>query len=108
MGNTIGNIHTCSTKMAHAEALEKLCRVCGKSLVTKTIKTKHLCSAHRESLRSVFAVDITHDDSTVHPRYFCNACKIVLHKTLTIEYKNRTVVFAGWCEHLDDESCTLC
>ena len=93
--------------MAHAEVLEKLCRVCGKSLVTKTAKTKHLCSAHGESLNSVFAVDITHDSSTVHPRYFCNACKLVLHKTRLTEYKNRTVLFAGWCEHTDD-GCSLC
>ena len=93
--------------MAHAEALEKLCRVCGKSLVSRTVKAKHLCLAYGESLRSVFAVDITHDSSTAHPQYFCNACKIVLHKTKSKDYEHRTVVFNEWCEHRDD-SCTLC
>ena len=39
--------------MAHAAALEKLCRVCGKSVITKA-KTKHVCTEHNNSLNQSF------------------------------------------------------
>lgn len=103
-------MHSCtytSTDMTHITALERLCRVCGKSTITKSLKTKHLCSEYGESLRSVFGVDITEDSPTAHPQVFCHACKIVLRKAQSEGYKHRTVVFEGWSEH-DDDSCSVC
>ena len=79
--------------MAHTTALERLCRVCGKST----------SSEYDESLRSVFGVDTTEDSPTAHPQVFCHACKIVLRKAHSEGYKHRTVVF----EH-DDDSCSVC
>ena len=92
--------------MTHRTALERLCRVCGKSTITKSLKTKHVCSEYNESLRSVFGVDTTEDSPTAHPREFCHACQIVLRKAQSEGYKHRTVVFEGWSEHND--SCSVC
>ena len=100
--------YTCtSVDMAHTTALERLCRICGKSTITKSTKTKYLCSEYDESLRSVFGVDTTEDSPTAHPQVFCHACKIVLGKVQSAGYKHRTVVFEGWSEHVDD-SCHVC
>ena len=93
--------------MTHITALERLCRVCGKSTITKSMKTKHLCSEYDESLISVFGIDITHDSHTAHPQQFCHACKLVLHKAQSEGYKHRTVVFEEWSEH-SDTSCSVC
>lgn len=93
--------------MAHVTALERLCRVCRKSTITKSLKTKHLCSEHEESLGSVFGVDIREDSPTAHLQVFCFACKIVLRKAQSDGYKHRTIVFEGWGEY-DDDSCSVC
>ena len=92
--------------MAHATALEKLCRVCGRLVITKA-KTKYQCTEHSSSLSSVFSVDITQDSSTVHPQYFCHSCKTVLNKSKSSEYKHKTTVFVGWSEHREG-SCRVC
>ena len=92
--------------MAHVTALERLCRVCGKSVITKA-KTKHLCTKHSSSLKSVFSVDITQDSPTIHPQYFCHSCKTVLKKFASSPYEHKTSVFVGWCEHRDG-SCSVC
>ena len=92
--------------MAHAAALERLCRICGKSVITKA-KTKHLCTKHDSSLKSVFSVDITQDSPTIHPQYFCHFCKTVLKKAESLEYEHKTSVFVGWCEHREG-SCSVC
>ena len=55
----------------------------------------------------MFGVDTTEDSPTAHPQVFCHACKIVLGKAQSEEYKHKTVVFEGWSEH-DDDSCSVC
>ena len=52
--------------MTHCAALEKLCRVCGRSLVTKAVKAKYPCSDYDDSLKMVFGIDTT-KDSPLHP-----------------------------------------
>ena len=93
--------------MTHCAALEKLCRVCGRSLVTKTVKAKYPCSDYEESLKTVFGIDTTQDSPDIHPEYFCHACKNVLHRAKTEGYQHRTELFTEWCEHRDG-SCNVC
>ena len=95
--------------MDHKDALEKLCRVCGRMVVTKSVKVKHLCKDYADKLTVVFGVSTQSDDENIHPRYFCHACKIVLMKasSTVVSYQHRTVVFMGWCSHVEG-SCTVC
>ena len=67
--------------MEHSTALQKLCWVCGKCIITKSVKAKYLCTDYRDSLEAVYGIDITHDNTKAHPQYFCHACKNVLHRT---------------------------
>ena len=95
--------------MNHKDALEKLCRVCARQVVTRSVKTKHLCTDYTDKLKAVFGVVVPSDKDDTHPQYFCNACKLVLFKAFSTgkPYQHRTVVFRGWCSHTDD-SCTVC
>ena len=58
--------------MDQKDVLEKLCRVCGRQVVTKAMKVKHTC-ADQEQLMAVFQVSTVPD---THPRLFCHSCKI--------------------------------
>ncbi len=83
-----------------------MCRVCGRLLFTKSVKTKYLCKEFLEQLHTVFGISAESDDTTIHPIHFCHACKVVIHK-FSSSYQHRTAVFEDWCSHLDD-SCAVC
>ena len=72
-----------------------LCRVCGRRVVTKSVKVKHLCTDYADKLQSVFGVSTSSDDKAAHPQHFCHACKIVMFKTSNSSkpYEPRTVLF---------------
>ena len=94
--------------MDHKDVLEKLCRVCGRQVVTKAMKAKHTCADYQEQLMAVFQVSIVKDYPETHPRFFCHSCKIVLHKVSSrhTQYQHKTVAFKGWCTHVEG-SCTV-
>ena len=95
--------------MDHRDALERLCRVCGRLVVTKAMKVKHLCADFKEQLLEVFKIDTVSDSPDIHPQFFCHSCKIVLLKASNAvkQYQHRTVVFEGWCNHVES-SCRVC
>ena len=95
--------------MDHNRALGNLCRVCGKLVMPKSAKVKHLCSGYTSQLMKVFSVDIQRDDPDVHPTHFCHPCQLVIHKCLTVgkEYRHKTTSFGDWCEHIEG-SCSVC
>ena len=64
--------------MDHSAALGRLCRVCGRQMLTKAVKVKHLCSDFKEQFMEVFQIDIKSDSPNIHPQFFCHSCKIVL------------------------------
>ena len=92
--------------MSHETILEKLCRVCGRYIATKSVKTKYPCSKHQGSLSSVFDIDVRQDSPSIHPLYFCHACKNITQKASTW-YEHKTEPFTEWCEH-SDTSCKVC
>ena len=94
--------------MDHSAALGRLCRVCGRLVVTKAVKVKHLCSDFKEQLMEVFQISIKSDSPDIHPQFFCHSCKIVLLKASSAvkQYQHMTVVFEGWCTHAED-SCQV-
>ena len=60
--------------MDHSRALDKLCRVCGKAIMPKSAKVKHLCSEHTSQLMTVFNINVEHDNASMHPKHFCHPC----------------------------------
>ena len=94
--------------MEHTTALERLCRVCGRSIVTKSVKAKYSCSEYEESLKSVYGIDVRKDSPTIHPQYFCHACKNVLHRSKAQGYTHQTIPFNEWSEHVPGGSCCVC
>lgn len=92
--------------MDHSDVLERLCRVCGKCVTGKSVKTKYHCQEFLDELERVFKVSAGTDDPHMHPKHFCHSCKRIISKAGPY-YKHRTVVFEGWCAH-EDNSCTVC
>ena len=93
--------------MAHLVALKNLCRVCGRSVVTKLVKVKYQCSEYREKLQTAFGIDTCLDSSDVHSQHFCHACKNVLYRASKVGYQHRTDVFLAWDEHIEG-NCSVC
>ena len=92
--------------MDHRDALERLCRVCGRQVVIEAMKKKHLCQrAACGSVQECHCVD----SPDMHPQFFCHSCKTVLFKASNAvkQYQHRTVVFEGWCNHVEG-SCRVC
>ena len=88
--------------MDHRDALGRLCRVCGRQVVTKAVKVKHLCADFKEQLMEVFQIATASDNPDVHLQFFCHSCKIVLLKASRAvkQFQHMTVVFEGWCHHV--------
>ena len=78
-------------------------RVCGRMVVTKSVKIKHLCKNYADKLGVLFCVSLD-QMMTMSTRgiYFCHACKKILMKTSStvVSYQHRTVVFMGWCSQV--------
>ena len=96
-------------QMNHRDSLDGLCRVCGRQVVTKAMKVKHLCADYVDNLMAVFKISTVSDDPDIHPRFFCHLCKLVVLKASNAvkQYQHRTVVFEGWCSHVES-SCGVC
>lgn len=92
-------------RIDHTTILEKLCRVCGRMLRTKSVKTVYSCKAYFSELQSTFRI-VGFDDPNTHPEHFCHACKVVIDKS-KIGYNHRTTVFKGWRAHTED-NCEVC
>ncbi len=94
----------------HHEQLGKHCRVCGKRL--RKLKSKapiHLCMDHCEVLLLV-GLDVSKDDSTIHPLHFCNPCRAMLKRAekaqkAGVPYINSTKLME-WTPHVDS-SCLV-
>lgn len=94
--------------MEHSSVLERLCRVCGKAVCTKSAKVKHLCSEYSDELMTVFGISTNDDDPSVHPQHFCHQCQLTIHKAKTKrDYNHQTVPFNRWCSHVEG-SCCVC
>ena len=91
------------------DALERLCRVYDRQVVTKAMKIKHLCADFKEQLLEVFKISTVSDSHDMHPQFFCHSCKTVLFEASNVvkQYQHRTVVFEGWCNHVEG-SCRVC
>ena len=89
--------------MDHRDVLENLCKVCGRHVVTKSVKVKHLCTDYVDKLKAVFKILTSSDDANTHPQFSCHSCKIVLFKASSAvkPYQHRTVVFDEWCSHVE-------
>ena len=73
----------------HEDQLRQCCRVCGKRLFkAKAQKGKSFkCTTHSDTLKACFDIDISSDDSSVHPESFCFPC-YALAKRKTDAIKN--------------------
>lgn len=95
-------------RMDHRAVLERLCRICGRLSITKTMKTKYLCKDFWQKLTMVFAISTQPDDPNRHPTHFCHACKLAMVKAVNQNsFQHQTITFQGWCAHAED-SCAVC
>lgn len=81
--------------MDHSAVLVKLCRVCGKSVVSKSTKTSYKCEDHLDDLYTVFGVEARLDNPLVHPQHFCHACKTVMYKARTHTQPFQLLLWGG-------------
>ena len=97
----------------HAAGLQKLCRVCGESLA-RAFRVHYKCAEtqHTENLMQIFGINVSNDDLSVHPEYFCHKCRNVIcvankRAKEGRDYTPRVVKFDGWTEHTD-VNCSIC
>ena len=67
MACTSGNVDM------HREGLQSLCRVYGRRATNKDCK--YLCSKFSDQLLKCFAVDVSSDNQTQYPKFFCKNCR---------------------------------
>ena len=94
----------------HQEQLNKCCRVCGKRLLKAKGKMgqSHIfqCSENATVLLEVFGIEVSSDNSTIHPQQFCLSCNSVARRRMTAigkgqAYRGRQEVF-NWLAHEED------
>ena len=91
-------------KLCFRDALERLCRICGRQVVTKAMKVKHLCAVSKNSFWKCSRLPLS-DSPNMHPQFFCNSCKTVLFKASNavstgLWYsKDGTTMYCQVCEH---------
>lgn len=88
--------------MDHRAVLEKLCRVCGRFVTTKSTKTKYLVQQYLGELETAFGVMAREDNPAIHPTHFCHSCKRAIPKS-----GHTNIHFNNWTPH-QDSSCTVC
>ena len=76
----------------------------------KRSRTVYHCSDHKDDLLSVFHIDITCDNPSVHPHHFCESCSVLRRAKLAV--KNETIYIHNvnvheWAEH-ESKECTIC
>lgn len=95
-----------STTEEHQKQLGRHCRVCGR----KAAKMKP-CSDNRALLSEAFTIDVSNDDSSVHPCNLCPACYQRGRRILTAKHKGTpyTTTFSPvvWTPH-EGDSCLAC
>ena len=64
----------------HADNLSMCCRVSGEKFSARSIGITYKVADYHEQLRTVFRVDVTKDDPSVQPKFFCHICKLVLDR----------------------------
>ncbi len=57
----------------HAEALLRLCRICGENL-SRHGRVTHSCLERKSELSKAFHITIDDDKKGIHPNKFCNSC----------------------------------
>ena len=91
---------------SHILALQQLCRVCGdKVKPAKKRHTVYSCKNHPIDLLNTFDIDVQQDQVSIHPQYFCQACKgaIYHHKTNGVVLRSVTT----WKHHVYESSYML-
>ncbi len=73
-------------------ALEKLCRVCGRSLLVS-------------ELSDTFGIDISSDNLSIHPQCYCHPCKNIIYFTQRAK-ANKTEYNPEWVDH--NKPCSVC
>ena len=92
----------------HNSILLNRCRICSRKFAEKPF----LCADFGELLGECFEIDISTDESGVHPTHFCNNCKrittsIVKAKETGKQYSHR-VQSTTWKKHTRVGKCSVC
>ena len=89
---------------SHSEQLARHCRVCGRKLSkSKGRSTSYSTIDHQEVLLACFGVDVSHDDTELHPPKFCNCCyataKQHMRRSSSMIPHRHSIVPMNWTPH---------
>ncbi len=89
----------------HQAYLSTHCRMCSQKLG----RTQYSCAKYSTLLHNA-GVDVTSDNSVVHPEHFCNSCYFTIKRICGSADKQRRTfrVQADWVPHSDDGLCSIC
>ena len=89
----------------HQDCLAKLCRVCGS--LTSNQRVTYDCASGDNPARllAYMKVDISNDDSFIHPKHFCHKCYSALKRAE--QDSNITVEIVEWEKHMTNQ-CDTC
>ncbi|KAI8485873.1 hypothetical protein Bbelb_364250 [Branchiostoma belcheri] len=92
-----------SSLRGHITNLRKLCRLCGAKVQTANEKKRHLnpslCIDYKVRIRNTFNLDVTKDQTHIHPPYFCEKCR---KKLTNKKYDEGKATASVWTEHNSD------
>ena len=92
----------------HSTALENLCRICGKLLISHRVT--HCCTDYPNQLVVTFGVTITSDNPKIHPPTLCNNCYLAMRESENRQKKGKSytcsIHVTEWREHTITNCCT--
>ena len=63
----------------HESQVKRACRVCGCRLCKpKGRDRKYLVTEHKGDLARVFDIEVSQDEDTIHPPFFCHSCRVFM------------------------------
>ena len=99
----------------HKEELMKSCRVCGRRLRSSKGNGRAFeCSKYHQELLKTFSVDITNDNSDIHPPQFCFSCYGVIRRKAAADNKGLPYITPAiknqysWHEHKEGNCNVRC
>ena len=94
----------------HQEALNKLCRVCGRLTTTGLHKNSStVCTNYTKEAERAFNINVWQDDALVHPRYLCWRCiRFLRHEASDSRSGPRETTIITWDKHSRTGKCDTC
>ena len=95
---------SCRSKLDHESSLHKYRRVCATVLNTRN---QISCKKYAADLMKALSIDVTKDDPSIHPSYYCLNCYSIVKRLAGrqgVDEETALEVFQ-WSAHTEKQCC---